>query len=355
MKIALRILLIATAVFFASHNALALQESDINIDTERNAARFLSSAFSDKVWEQDLPEEDFAKSLYLFKDVANAGDGQYERTKQRAPWLADHIYWKNGLAEANGVHKWNDKFSVAFGYPDYDGSKREDSQLSAKGSAYNEYLDYAAYTKIEATVKALLPEIEKLSGLPTSFIELGSKRDTSEDYARVRILPTSHILRRGAPGLIQETPYGWHPLFDFNRLWSGIRSDGPHDKLQVIYLPAKSGDLDLVFCIISTAVSEDVFTSLVSECVIRSLGFPGRLNDENSLLGHWQEKLSSSKKAEAVAMSAQDAAAVKTLYSKGIKSGMGKREAMTTLLVTDETQRTKLLRSGICSWFDKCD
>lgn len=350
MKRILRILLVA-AFLFIPQSVHALQENGINLDTERNVAKFLSAAFSDKVWNQELSEEDFAKSLYTFKGGARAGDVLYERTKRQAPWLADHIYWKNGLAKANGLHKWNSRFSVAFGFPDYDGGKREDWQYSANGSGYNENLDYAAYPKIKLAVKTLLPEIEKLSGLPASFLELGSRIDTTHEYARVRILPVPRALSRRAPSLLQDHPYGWYPSFDLHRLWSGNLSDGPHDKLQVIYLPAKSYDLDLVLCFISTAVPNDVLSALVSECVIRSLGLPGKVSDKKSLLGNWQE----GKKSSPVTMSAVDAAMIKTLYRKEIESGMDKREAMTTLLVTDESQRAKLLRNGRCHWFDKCD
>lgn len=215
---------------------------------------------------------------------------QYQETDRPAKWLHDLINRPNGIANPMGLHKWTQPIKISTGLP-MPYSPKADRLIS---------LPYTENVEIEQRIKSIVtnfvPQLEPLVGLPISWVE-----DSDSDQINVRIIYTQNIhgenhdpswqsdYKRGRVW-ISKPNSGPEPFFNFEHQINTKYSFTPNTLEQVEgYLIANpDNSYKFAYCYIWDGHKEELFTALVKECVLRSLGFPNPpSNAKNSFLSIW--------------------------------------------------------------------
>jgi len=271
-------------------------------------ADFLNVAFSEMLWNEDTGD-DFIKLLDFKLMSRDKQPPEYENLKRTAPWLADFMHRPGGIPKNGVVTKWPADISIGIGWPFYTiGSQYKTSPYNEKGSE--------KYTgKIESSVTSLLPVIANATKRNVVFYSAGDMRDGSINYARIRIIPLRSWDKRG---WVKAPKFSWLPYDNEENLWGAIPLEvSDPENIDAYLLPDKNNNLGLSICKINPEVGAEKLKELIEECLVRSIGLPGRSQNKESYLLSAQE---ARKKID------YDAFLMTLLYCPDIKTGMSKNE-----------------------------
>lgn len=280
----------------ASDDGRALKIGEVSYSRSEIIADFLRIAFSDAIWNEDAGDKHFPLLLDRFnREYQQLSEEElskrYRHKKAIDPWIADYLYYPNGWPKHGVVNKWTGEISIGIGWPNYsftpDGRK-------LMGSPYAERLTDAQDVVVDQ-VNMLLPDVHKVTGLPAVFVPPDSPRDSSENFARIRIVPVEYTdLRNFFKTLRYYSPKSedWHIRENEYSLWAAVPFT-PESRSQVdgYLLPNPDNTLGMAVCKVVPNVGEQLLRALVSECILRSLGLPGqsRLLEE-TLVGPWNRR-----------------------------------------------------------------
>ncbi|MBI2234066.1 MAG: hypothetical protein HYU57_03550, partial [Micavibrio aeruginosavorus] len=225
---------------------------------------FLEIAFSEKLWNEDaanIRPDGFGRmidwySVYNWDIKDPSVKKHYQEIKQKMPWIADYFYYPSGLPKHNAINKWEDEISIAFGLP----GQRQGSENPGN------------YDLASRKIKELLPEISRASGLKAVFL---NDADASlNDSAKIRIVFADVWPKRNWN---KSSGYKYE-IYDYEEgLFGGVLFQTKDAKKMDAYmLPDQNNELGMAICKIKNGLSPDEIESLITECIIRSLGLPDR-------------------------------------------------------------------------------
>lgn len=323
---------------------------------------FLNVAFSDRMWAEDTNNhnvDSFSEVIdwYIEQDwklehgvdLINKIDllkpealKKYENKKKHWPWLADYMYRPNGWPDRNVIHKWEDKITIGIGWPIYSyGSENLPAGHVPSYANLGFYKNQARW--IEEVLKNIIPDLQRATGLPVEIRLPDDRREYTEEYAHIRIVPAKAISSRRLSGNnfnIVPSPREYENYF-----WGGTVFESSNSiQMDAYMLPKADNKLGLVICKIKNKLNESLFKALVSECLVRAMGLPdlSKLN-QSSLLGDWRtlhgiEKGDlevSSEKFSFDGISTYDQRIIGLLYCPAIKSGMDMNDVFQVLTSKD--------------------
>ncbi|MGZ9108226.1 MAG: hypothetical protein ACXW4B_05340 [Micavibrio sp.] len=310
-------------------------------------ADFLNVAFSEKLWNEDLEqrkEGSFGLVLDWYSgrnwDLRDKGvQERYQTQKEWVPWLADYMYRPDGWPRHNVINKWVGEVSIGAGYPDYTFAPNRLNNPTKWGNPHNPVKTRELAPYIEEQVEALMPDLEKATGLSIRFLSLGDPIDKTENHARIRIVPMTPLRSRS---WVDQESRSWTINNLESWFWGGVLFESS-DILQMdaFMLPNADNTTGLVVCKIKDDLPIVLFKALVTECVTRALGLPGMLKTKNkSVLWRWRESfsdyggggLAGSKTKLPLVLEAYDKFMVGLLYCPDVKPGMDKNQILKTLL-----------------------
>ena len=238
-------------------------------------ASLLVSAFSDRFWNDDVVDRSGSSRFgAMVGSYMKDGNGNYETEKKSRPWMADHIHRPNGWPKSGVVNKWSQsKISVAFGWPAY-----SPGQNVSSVSPYNKQGADKLYPAIEKSVRKAVPQLSGGRVPALTFMPMGDADDATENYARIRIIPTNRLNARSPlnPGVdsyqieLQERGF-----------WGGVLIDDAEPLMEAYILPDHNNNIDLAVCKIDMSATESDVDRLVPKCLMGALGLP-ELSTEQS-------------------------------------------------------------------------
>lgn len=305
---------------------------------------FLNVAFSEGVWNEDANlwnPDMFSKIIDRYgpqnldlqdKDVRK----EYEEKKIAVPWLADYMYRPDGWPKHNVTHRWNKEITIGIGWPRY---KINGPKTNLITSVYDQEWTAALYPSIAEHIKKQLPAIERSTGLSAKFISPDDPDDATREYARIRIIPKRTLERRTSSSMLG---YQWYPHQSEELLWGGVLFETSTPKEMDAYLlPEVNNQPGLVICKIDGDLPEALFSALITECLVRAVGLPGRGGrPEKAVLGPWRSQVGpdhpenspvSSAKNLPQTLTPYDEWMISLLYCPSIKSGMDKNQVLQAL------------------------
>ncbi|AGH98347.1 hypothetical protein [Micavibrio aeruginosavorus] len=274
-------------------------------------AAFLNSAFSNRFWNDDVVNKDGSSLFGAMVGYYMKGEnGTYETEKKYRPWIADHIHRPNGWPKSGVVNKWpQSKISVAFGWPAY-----SQGQNFSSISPYNKKEGDKLYSSIEKSVRKTIPQLSGGGAPSLTFMPMGDVDDATENYARIRIVPTNSLKARyvNNPGVDS-----YQVELQERGLWGGVMIDASDPLMEAYILPDHNNNIDLVVCKINLSATEGDVDRLVPKCLMSALGLP---------------ELSKVQSPDSVGYAtAYQKYLLKLLYCPAIKSGMDKADVFQVL------------------------
>lgn len=260
---------------------------------------FLSVAFSESMWNQEMDRADYERQLEEFlENYPDLNDAsikkKYEGFKITRPWAADYIYYPHGWPKRGVLSKWENEISIGIDWPPY--GRSADIEGAGGNSPYSEGLQ-SSYPVIQDQIAKLIPDIKAATGLPVRFVMPGDPEDKTERFARIRIVPVRHTELNNAFKTLRYTGYKkgpydpWSFRENENHLWGGV-SFTPSSRTQVdgYILPNSDNSIGLSVCKIAPYVGEDFIRALITECLARALGLPDlSVQSKGGVLGAWND------------------------------------------------------------------
>ena len=311
----------------------------------------------------------------IFRDVALGGKANLPRrnallednVQHELKALYPQIYklvYEDRVRQEGGVYKWNAPIFISMGFqndlkpavpPSINGKKIDDLKrwpydlngkalaswfLTSTGNAklFGEALKkrHEAEKIVEDEINKNVSDLQHLTHLNVSY--LPHSQDNSESKANVRIVlvadPKAESwisdFKRG-DGISKSLAYDQPTPVDIRSL---ITSDSASvnftsaSRRQVDgFLFANGNDIDGAYCFIWQEHGAEVIRSLVRECLVRSLGFPGassRLKEVNDSLSLWNEGGPDAQSS----ISELDKYLINLLYDPQLKAGMSDLDLM---------------------------
>ncbi|HEX2753485.1 MAG TPA: hypothetical protein VHP34_10375, partial [Alphaproteobacteria bacterium] len=272
---------------------------------QKSISDFIEAAFSDVVWEQSEYQERHAG---LFPKLFGHSEANYwlGLIEDETPWIAPFVgRMGEDLPKKNVIHKWSGDISIGFDTPPY--GEKCVAQTAEKycvnrysyTGAGNEFTGDPMYVTLEKQIASLIPDLEEATGRRVRFIPNNTAEEKSAQHAKIRIL----WMRGNAQKNYFKSYYracnsescsvsaaAWFSKIR-EYLWGALPFT-PDARSQVdgYILPYSNDSIGMSFCNINPLVGVDLVKSLVTECIVRSLGFPGIVDDEKAVLGRWNKK-----------------------------------------------------------------
>lgn len=289
------VVLVLLALFCLTDHAL-LASNDIETKTgrqyseatERTIWDFTNVAFSSSIW---LENSSDATSVLAPIKAYSVEDRHKRKTSET--WVSEYIHRPKGLPAHDRIVKWNKPVGVGIGWPIFGTGNSDDWKPSSS------VLDLA-----EDQIKKLLPDLRTATGLPIEFIPSTDSREKTKEFARVRIvfIPTTNLWNHFKVLNVfpNSTVENWH--YQLNSRYVGAIPFTASSKAQVdgFLLPNADNTLGLAVCRILSTLPQNIMRTLISECLVRSMGLPelSRLSTK-ALVGPWNSAYDRTEKLPA--------------------------------------------------------
>ena len=282
--------------------------------------------------------------------------------KSYYPWLYEYLYRDQGEPKYVAINKWTQPIRIELGYPNNLepniplvgkalASGKTYPRINENGELINipylvdRTLGTVAESKIQAAQAAIrqsLPILEASTGLSISY---NDSHDSLEKVGNIRVV------------LVDDVKY-WETSFKkgknvtFRPLGGSNLQVDFRDEIERFYLPTavhftpylkqqvdgffisnSKNEIGMSFCFISSHHDVELIKSLVSECLLRSLGLPDLSNkNPSSLLGFLRKD---SNDPGISLFTDYDLSIIKMLYSPKIKPGMPPRDVFKALMMSN--------------------
>lgn len=299
---------------------------------------FVDTSISRNLWfdETNVPTYNYINSYYAEDFLKMSGEGTLDWVKTLDPFIAETLLRQEGLPKPFVINKWSQKITVGIDWPrielvDKDGKKLIIPKFNfAVGGEKTKY-----YSFFEDKIKEIIPDLKKLTGLDIEYISPDDPREISSNFAAMRIVPTF---------IDKENPFKDTRIFEGmagaleQNFTTGVRI-APTGITQVdgYIIPDHNNNIIFAACKIDPRLEEALVSSLILECMVRSLGLP-EISSYGGVLGKRKidgnlEMLIPAKKQDALlkqktknnytqGLLAYDQVLVQLLYCPDIKSGM---------------------------------
>ncbi|MFH1157554.1 MAG: hypothetical protein V1721_01525 [Pseudomonadota bacterium] len=276
---------------------------------------FINIAFSKKDWPDDESSlSERISSWFKHKKECREHVPSYVPPwAAETPWLSEYLFRRKGIPNCEGIYKWTrQEVGIGFNFPAINvwGMKdtghpteeeMEPCQLSTEPTQFVDELKRGGHRDIVDHVNALIPELEKITGLNLRVQLSADKSCQTENYARIRIVPVASnpqknffkIYRyRKPPKGHDITEEEWHLQRHENDLFGAVSyTTDIRSQVDGYLLPEADNSLGLSVCKIMPAVGPEMMKALITECLLRALGLPDiSKHNDHTLLGNWNKE-----------------------------------------------------------------
>lgn len=297
---------------------------------------FLDAAFSPTFWMQggtdDYPSF-FAAMIAHFNELTSEpkalSDAPLRELTIQAPWLKYLLFRDTKiLPKDQSIVKWDGEITIGIDWPRYESPIVKSSSGIPQSRASENLTD--AYPAIQQQIQALIPEIKTLTGLPARFIAPNDAEDTTEKFARIRIIPTKHLQVQLSGEDYFETPVtpDSKPVnfknYEYLVLGQASFADSK-SFLQGYLVPKENNALNMAVCKIEISHGEQATRAAVSDCLLRSLGLVGTFPAPEPNFNMQKESR----------FSDNERLLTKLLYCSEIKPGMDRNSVLSILATSN--------------------
>ncbi|MBL1146685.1 MAG: hypothetical protein HND56_04420 [Pseudomonadota bacterium] len=214
--------------------------------TDEFRTDFIAAAFSNEIWGR---HEYTAHNTSALLDGLTSAESKKWRFKDQQEWWYKYATYPDGLPRHNAINKWTQEIRIGL-------------------TGWTEFgHDYSAH------ITSLIPDIEKITGLPVKLVQ-------ENPNLKIRTLLYNELendfkFARITPGVSSEYPsYRYE-----NYLLAGVPFT-PKTKAQVdgYFLPESDNSIGYAECRISPFVGTELIETLMTECLLRTLGLPEIIN-----------------------------------------------------------------------------
>lgn len=201
-----------------------------------------------------------------------------EKMKAELPWAYEYVYRNKGYPQFGTLNRWQSDLKIGIGWPPVNPNPRvmksEMPSLKKEGLIRNVLLK-------------LTVDLEKVTGLKVSLIE--RSEETPENYAHARIVLTDVFSPNNKFKSTAAVPtHIWTPRWFETYLLTETRFT-PEDNSQVEGYTIANRDNSIGFsvCQIWPDFPDNILTSLLTECLARSLGLTQISAVDNTIFSNW--------------------------------------------------------------------
>lgn len=328
---------------------LTISESGADQEVRRQLIwDFTRIAFSDALWLENTIDPS-ASMIPFETHLARFDKGT------TGSWLTDLNSISSGLPEPDRVVKWVGPVSIALGWPQYADQPPPSSPPELELIANDE-------------INSLIPQLMSLTNIPIELRSHEDPREKTKEFSRIRVVfvDTTRLNNHFKMLTYQAGTYIEDWFYQLNTVYRAAIPFTSKSKSQVdgFLLADSSNELEFAVCRILSTLPPHLIRSLISECLLRSMGLPELSSDNESLLGAWNRyydktemhpanegknalriipslnqpnqnfyaKLPEGGPSDSPKMSAYDKKILSLLYCDVINPGMNKYEVITLLL-----------------------
>lgn len=264
---------------------------------------FINIAFSEKDW-PTIKKGNSAPSFRLTFE-------KFAHPEKISPTFSEYLYRHKGMPNREGLYKWNRKHvGVGFNWPVYPSDSACGNHCSF-GWPYRKGdpdLYDNANRDINKHINAVIPELEKVTGLDMRLQMEKDDVEKTEDYARIRIIYTLQNLQKnffkmqrfekGVRGP-EYSPFRELPINESDLLGAVSYTTDVRSQVDGYLLPEAANSLGMAVCEIMPFVGIDMMKALLTECLLRALGLPDiAKNNNRASLANWNTEYDAYSKLE---------------------------------------------------------
>ena len=319
---------------------------------------FLASVFS-----ADVLNSSYRRELYPWHSVNSYSSK--ESIKSFYPWIYDHVFPEAGLPKFFAVNKWVASPRISFGMPnDLKVVSKDKSYANKKHFIFGEDLDlkninrYSGkkFEALEKHLQSFIKPINAATGLEVKYVP--HDKEPYNDYSEIRInlvsrehfFSNNEFKANGRSPLSNVFGIGGPEPKDFRGvagLESSIKTafvysandDQATRQVDGYFVTNKDNQIKMAFCFIWEGHEHSVLLGLINECVARSMGVPGVVNNKKvkSLFNVWNNasNIWMGREENAIphiTLPSFDRALLQMLYDPRIKPGMDYIEAQKIII-----------------------
>lgn len=364
------LLALLLSVQTASAQQQPLIPAEVQLDGDKFVDHRLRSSFMGSVFTRSILNEfSYKGSENIFFPILYGSGGFYskENIKIYYPWMSPYLYPEGPLPKLMVINKWNKPVRITFGMPNQleplAGPKSNTNVLwgdlilnKVENTDIEKFKQSDEGLALEKHIVNLSGALSNLTGLRISYVS----EDVGKDYSEIRIniipLP-EYAIERGE--FLYKTSGGW-PSMISSWVAEDINFHGDVDKkflngfpftlnsnrqVDGYILSNSKNEIQMAFCFIWEGHDLSLIRMLVTECLVRAMGFPNgvktygdRLAKPRSYLTYWNdpEKWGEKESQKPVMpdenISEFDQFMIKTLYNPALKPGMDYVQAQKILL-----------------------
>lgn len=269
---------------------LSFSDGDRNTKAQGNAMglntlsqNFLSAALPRYDWSKTNPFGNIHRKI-------SRTEKRVQESISHTPWAQDFVVGNTTGNLQRVLNRWPDKqnIEVAFYWP------------PSKGPFENwtptEYMKDRYDTVVKPQIVSLKEAVGDATGLDFSVIE--RDEETTESYGKIRIILREGISPRNhfkvEPEQSQAFVHSVPSIGDFQKYIENAVRFTPLSRSQVdgYYFTNENHSINFAVCILNASLPDNLLKLLVTECVVRALGFPEEVQSsaESSILSAWNSQ-----------------------------------------------------------------
>jgi len=294
---------------------------------------FFEAAFPKHMWFDNMPQP----HRYFYSVLSGRG-AHYKMKYAGYPWLYEYISREKGLPRFEAFSRWQQQeIKVSLGWPPMAVEQPDWSSFEAL---------------VEKQVQEVSSVIREETGIVLKFVP--QSQESQKNFSQIRIVPDEGLFSsnnkfKSHRGVVDD-PYFYEeisgmeqssrPTYRYFRTFEaslvGAIRFTPMTRAQAegYFLTDKDNNVTFSVCEIWPEHRPAVLRSLITECLLRSMGIPEMVSEGSPIaLGHWNKKEGTS--AFPIKISDYDKMMLRLLYCQEIDQSMGRYQLIEKLFSSD--------------------
>lgn len=260
-------------------------------------------AFAEKDWPEDDGSDNFHSIYGRLRERPSQTFNGDELFFRDYPWLREYIENPRIFSPLGKLYKWHEPVNISFDWPRYTlrtistpnnklTTKNFRCARASEDCSFITDIVSGKHDEIVHHVARVTSTINQVTGLDISLRDVDSPYEETNNYSRIRIVFAESNIQRN---FFKFYRYGkgkesseWSLQYNEHFLRPAISfTVGTRSQVDGYLVPIKENRLGMSVCKISSAVEVRVMKTLLTECIMRSLGLPALSNNDRSIFGNW--------------------------------------------------------------------
>lgn len=345
------LLVLAMVIPVVSHAEDAVAPASVVLDGQEFKRDQLERAFFSSVFTKDILNDVRGRIQFNYPDDFDDSVDDFlgrKNLSKNYPWLYPHIYITD-LPKLLAVNKWVRPIRISFGMPKGVNGANNFNYGNTSEVEINSFKSSENFSSLEKQMSFLAQDISELSQIDITYLPHDQETNLIQGNLRINFMSLNenaqnfemHKYKTRGGGMYVVS--SWTPIYNFRSIEDTyikngfVFTDSSNKQVDGYILSNGKNEIEMAICYIWVGHELEMIKSLINECILRSLGFPGFVYPAGmkdpvalSYLGPWNDpdtldvfdKSTQGKIKTPMGLSEFDKFMIQTLYRPEIKPGM---------------------------------